>query len=164
MNGGCRRRPNVCPWDLETSCHGWSCGPGCAIALSTSRCTCSLLISTTRILASRRWRSCVKNALAPFTGQGLPAIFMGDFNTDQKRGDYPRLTSRGWQDTYKVSAEASEGGRDDNVSTTLDGARIDHIFYYGGALSPVSWRRLESPDAATPLSDHYPVLARLRWN
>jgi endonuclease/exonuclease/phosphatase family metal-dependent hydrolase len=101
--------------------------------------------------------------LAPFMEQGLPMIFMGDFNTDQNRGDYPRLTSRGWQDTYKVCPAASAAGRDDNVPTTLDGARIDHIFYRGGALDPVSWQRLESPDSATPLSDHYPVLARLRW-
>ena len=100
--------------------------------------------------------------LAPFTGQGLPAIFMGDFNTDQKRGDYPRLTSRGWQDTYEVSAEASEG-----ATTTCPRrltARGSTTFLSRWCVSPVSWRRLESPDAATPLSDHYPVLARLRWN
>ena len=27
--------------------------------------------------------------LAPFAVHGLPMLFLGDFNTDQKRGDYP---------------------------------------------------------------------------
>ena len=101
--------------------------------------------------------------LAPFAAHGLPMLFLGDFNTDQKRGDYPRLTSHGWQDAYKVCEAASQDGRDDNVPTTLDGGRIDHIFYHGATLQPLSWRRLESNEPATPLSDHYPVLAHFRW-
>jgi endonuclease/exonuclease/phosphatase family metal-dependent hydrolase len=101
--------------------------------------------------------------LAPFAEQGAPMIFLGDFNTDQQRGDYARLTSNGWQDAYRACSAASENGRDDNVPTTRDGTRIDHIFYHDAALAPLSWRRLESHDPTIPLSDHYPVMARFRW-
>jgi endonuclease/exonuclease/phosphatase family metal-dependent hydrolase len=103
--------------------------------------------------------------LAPFVAQGLPMIFTGDFNTHQTRGDYARLVSGGWQDSYVASDKASPSGRDDNVPTTLEGdGRIDHIFYHGQALVPIEWRRLESPQPEKPLSDHYPVLARFRLN
>lgn len=98
-----------------------------------------------------------------FTPRGLPMLFLGDFNTDQKRGDYARLTSGGWRDAYIASDQASDDGRDDRVATHLGGTRIDHIFYHGGSLTPVAWQRLESPDPARLLSDHYPILARFHW-
>ena len=101
--------------------------------------------------------------MKPFIKTGLPMIFVGDFNTDQHRGDYPRLTSDGWQDAYKASEKASASGRDDNVTTVVDGQkRIDHIFYHGDGITVLKWRRLESPKAGVPLSDHYPVFARLK--
>lgn len=99
-----------------------------------------------------------------FTPRGLPMLFIGDFNTDQKRGDYARLTSSGWRDSYTAADQASDDGRDDRVATHLGGTRIDHIFYHGESLTPVTWRRLESPDPARLLSDHYPIQARFRWN
>lgn len=99
--------------------------------------------------------------MQPFIEQGLPMIFMGDFNTSQSRGDYPRLTSNGWQDSYRVSEHASEDGRDDNITTMVGSQkRIDHIFYHGEGIEPVAWQRLESPDPDRLLSDHYPVQAR----
>ena len=98
-----------------------------------------------------------------FTPRGLPMLFLGDFNTDQKRGDYARLTSGGWRDAYIASDQASDDGRDDRVATHLGGTRIDHIFYHGASLTPVAWQRLESPDPARLLSDHYPILARFHW-
>lgn len=101
----------------------------------------------------------------PFVAQGLPMLFIGDFNTTQTRGDYPTLTSNGWKDSYAVSKLAGPGGRDDNVPTMYGGSgRIDHIFYHGDAWTPVAWERLESPDEKKPLSDHYPVLARFKLN
>lgn len=100
---------------------------------------------------------------APFVAEGLPMLFVGDFNTEQERGDYPKLTSGGWKDSYTVCEKASPGGRDDNVRTMLEGAgRIDHIFYHGDGWKPLKWRRLEYPDPNKPLSDHYPVLAEFR--
>jgi endonuclease/exonuclease/phosphatase family metal-dependent hydrolase len=103
--------------------------------------------------------------LAKFAQQKLPMLFMGDFNTTQTRGDYPKLISGGWQDAYAVSPQASPGGRDDNVPTMYEGSgRIDHIFYHGDSWRPVAWERLESPDEKKPLSDHYPVLARFKLN
>ncbi|MBX3413220.1 MAG: endonuclease/exonuclease/phosphatase family protein [Pirellulales bacterium] len=99
----------------------------------------------------------------PFLEQNLPMFFFGDFNTSQKRGDYPRLTSNGWRDSYLVSDIASDDGRDDNITTMFDGnIRIDHIFYHGEGIEPLTWQRLESPDPARPLSDHYPVQATFR--
>jgi endonuclease/exonuclease/phosphatase family metal-dependent hydrolase len=98
-----------------------------------------------------------------FASQGLPMLFLGDFNTDQKRGDYAKLTSGGWRDSYTVSDQASDDGRDDRVATHLRGTRIDHIFYHGDELAPVAWRRLEWSDPARPVSDHFPILARFRW-
>lgn len=103
--------------------------------------------------------------MEPFIKEGLPMIFMGDFNTNQKRGDYPRLVSNGWQDSYKVSPLASPDGRDDNVPTMykVDSiGRIDHIFYQGPGLTPIHWERLESPDPKRALSDHHPVMAVFR--
>lgn len=99
----------------------------------------------------------------PFVAEGLPLIFVGDFNTDQERGDYPRLTSGGWADAYRASPLASPNGRDDNVPTFPNGKRIDHIFYHGPGLKAIRWERLESPDPDRPLSDHYPVYAELEW-
>lgn len=101
--------------------------------------------------------------MQPLVAQGLPMLFMGDFNTDQKRGDYAKLVSDGWKDSYTVSPLASPGGRDDNVSTGEGRARIDHIFYYGDNLTPKEWMRLDFPDPAQPLSDHFPVFARFEW-
>ncbi len=99
----------------------------------------------------------------PFVAKDLPMLFLGDFNTTQTRGDYPKLTSGGWHDSYVASDKASDDGRDDNVPTMFKGpGRIDHIFYHGAGWQPVEWRRLESPDPKIPLSDHYPVLARLK--
>jgi endonuclease/exonuclease/phosphatase family metal-dependent hydrolase len=98
-----------------------------------------------------------------FTPRGLPMLFLGDFNTDQKRGDYARLTSGGWRDSYTTAEQASDDGRDDRVATHLGGTRIDHIFYHGEGLTPIAWQRLESPDPARALSDHFPILARFRW-
>lgn len=104
-----------------------------------------------------------QDKLQPLAETKRPMIFMGDFNTTQKRGDYPTLTSNGWQDSYAVSDKASSGGRDDNVPTMVDGeGRIDHIFYHGPGLTPKAWQRVESPDPSKMLSDHFPVLARFR--
>ena len=99
--------------------------------------------------------------LEPFYEQRLPMFFLGDFNTDQKRGDYARLTSNGWHDSYRVSEHASPEGRDDNIATMVGSQiRIDHIFYRGEHITPVAWQRLASPDPDRLLSDHYPVLAK----
>jgi endonuclease/exonuclease/phosphatase family metal-dependent hydrolase len=101
--------------------------------------------------------------LAPLAANGLPMIFTGDFNTSQTRGDYPKLTSNGWKDSYAACDRATADGRDDNVATVIDAQhRIDHIFYHGSQLHPNEWRRLESPDPKKPLSDHYPILARFK--
>ena len=100
--------------------------------------------------------------LQPFADNGLPMLFLGDFNTDQKRGDYSKLISDGWRDSYVVCPQASAEGRDDNVPTGPDkgDTRIDHIFYHGTMFAPVEWKRLESPDPSKLMSDHYPVFAR----
>jgi len=92
----------------------------------------------------------------------VPMIFMGDFNTHQTRGDYPRLTSNGWRDSYTVSPKASPEGKDENVPTFSD-KRIDHIFYRGEGLVPVLWERLEWADPGQPLSDHQGVRAQFEW-
>ncbi|MBL9123938.1 MAG: endonuclease/exonuclease/phosphatase family protein [Planctomycetaceae bacterium] len=97
---------------------------------------------------------------AEFTPQMLPMIFVGDFNTDQKRGDYAKLVSNGWQDAYRASPRATPDGRDENVPTHQQGTRIDHIFYHG-ACRALAWERLESPDPQRLLSDHYAIAARL---
>ncbi|MDX9976024.1 MAG: endonuclease/exonuclease/phosphatase family protein [FCB group bacterium] len=98
--------------------------------------------------------------LAPYADKGLPMLFLGDFNTDYERGDYAKLTSSGWKDSYLVSPKASENGLDNNVVTMTNNRRIDHIFYHGAAFTPLEWRRLDSPDPAQPqISDHWPVLA-----
>lgn len=102
--------------------------------------------------------------IQPFIDEGLPVIFLGDFNTSQGRGDYPLLTSGGWRDSYLASPKASATGQDDNVPTGLGHSRIDHIFYHGAGLSATEWRRLESPDPERLLSDHYPVFAVLSWS
>lgn len=105
-----------------------------------------------------------KEKMKPFLAKSLPIIFMGDFNTDQKRGDYSTLISGGWSDSYRANERASADGRDDNVSTVRDGQkRIDHIFYHGKNISVMKWERLESPDPNIPLSDHYPVRAILQF-
>ncbi len=100
----------------------------------------------------------------PWIDAGLPVMLMGDFNTDQERGDYATLTGDGWRDSYTASPMASETGRDDNVRTHVVGRRIDHIFYNGNALKPFEWARLESPDENRKLSDHYAVFARFMLN
>lgn len=98
--------------------------------------------------------------LKTFAEQKLPMIFVGDFNTDQKRGDYARLISDGWHDAYRASPLATPDGRDENVPTHQGGTRIDHIFYHGPCRA-VGWERLESPDPQKLLSDHYAIAARL---
>lgn len=104
-----------------------------------------------------------EDQLAPFRETNLPIVFVGDFNTDQSRGDYAKLTSGGWKDSYLSSEKASEDGRDDNVPTFRNGTRIDHIFYYGPGGSAVGWERLDTSDPDFPLSDHYPIRAQLRF-
>ncbi|MBY0588575.1 endonuclease/exonuclease/phosphatase family protein [bacterium] len=96
----------------------------------------------------------------PFRDQGKPIIWMGDFNTDQGRGDYPMLVSNGFHDAYTASPLSSPGGRDDNASTFPgeNGKRIDHILYFG-AVRATEWRVI--PYEKTILSDHYPVAAKL---
>jgi endonuclease/exonuclease/phosphatase family metal-dependent hydrolase len=101
--------------------------------------------------------------MKPLMDQGLPMLFFGDFNTDQKRGDYNKLVSDGWRDSYTASPKASPNGRDENVITAINRTRIDHIFYFGDALTPKEWTRLEFPDPQQPLSDHYPIFARFEW-
>lgn len=96
----------------------------------------------------------------PWVEAGLPVLLMGDFNTDQERGDYATLTGGGWKDSYTASPKASENGRDDNVVTHVRGKRIDHILYHGAVLDAFEWVRLESPDPDKKLSDHFPVFAR----
>jgi endonuclease/exonuclease/phosphatase family metal-dependent hydrolase len=93
---------------------------------------------------------------------GLPLIFMGDFNIDPARDKYSLLTSNDWQDTYITTPAANSDSKSDNLATFRDGRRIDHIFYRGDALKPYQWLRLSSPDPERRLSDHDPVLARLR--
>jgi len=100
--------------------------------------------------------------MKPFIVSGLPMIFVGDFNTDQRRGDYARLTSNGWEDAYRVSEHASPLGRDDNITTFVGSQkRIDHIFFQAERSKAKSWRRLESPDPERKVSDHFPVQATL---
>lgn len=112
--------------------------------------------------SQKRMAELCETKMAPFRESGLPMIFLGDFNTDQKRGDYARLTSNGWRDSYTASPRATPDGRDDNVSTMRGEGRIDHIFYRGPGLEAITWERFDSPDPARPLSDHYPVFAVLR--
>lgn len=113
--------------------------------------------------SQERMAELCEKQFVPFVEKKLPMFFFGDFNTDQNRGDYPRLTSGGWRDSYVVSDIASDDGRDDNITTMFDGhKRIDHIFYHGPGIKPLTWQRLESPDPAQPLSDHYPVQATFR--
>lgn len=96
--------------------------------------------------------------------KALPVIFTGDFNTDPNRGDYPRLTEGDWRDAYLACPKASATGNDNNVPTSLHHpVRIDHIFYRGETLEAKEWRRLESPDPAKNLSDHYPAFAVINW-
>ncbi len=103
--------------------------------------------------------------MKPFIESGLPLIFVGDFNTDQQRGDYGKLTSNGWEDAYRVSEHASPLGRDDNITTFVDSQkRIDHIFFQSDRTKAKSWLRLESPDPNRKLSDHFPVQAILTLN
>lgn len=95
---------------------------------------------------------------------GVPIIFVGDFNTDHERGDYPKLISDGFRDAYLACSAASKTGIDSNIPTVLNGdVRIDHIFYRGEGIEAAQWRRLESSDPAKKLSDHYPVFAVLTW-
>lgn len=112
--------------------------------------------------SQERMAELCEQKLAPFVESGLPLVFLGDFNTHQTRGDYPRLTAHGWRDAYLAAPQASPDGRDENVPTMDNGKRIDHIFYRGEGFKALEWRRLESPDPARRLSDHWPVLARLR--
>lgn len=98
--------------------------------------------------------------LAKFAERALPMIFVGDFNTDQQRGDYARLVSDGWSDAYRACRQATADGRDENVPTHDGGTRIDHIFIHG-PIVPLAWERLESPAPPTRLSDHFPIAARL---
>lgn len=100
--------------------------------------------------------------MEPFIESGLPMIFVGDFNTDQQRGDYAKLTSNGWEDAYRVSEHASPLGRDDNITTFVGSQkRIDHIFFQTKHARATSWHRLESPDPERKVSDHFPVQAVL---
>lgn len=101
--------------------------------------------------------------IAPLAAAGIPMIWMGDFNTDQERGDYATLVSNGWKDSYVACDKATPSGRDDNVATFPGnpGKRIDHIFHHG-TIEPARWKRIESPDPTRLLSDHYPVQATLR--
>lgn len=103
-------------------------------------------------LCQRKWQ--------PFIHQKIPIIWMGDFNTDQSRGDYPMLVSNGFADAYTASPQASQGGKDDNVSTFPgdNGKRIDHILHHG-PIRATQWRVITYKD--TILSDHYPVAAKL---
>lgn len=101
--------------------------------------------------------------LKPFVDEGLPVIFVGDFNTDPGHEAYDTLVPEGWQDAYTVSPKAGPGGRDHNVTTAAWEVRIDHILYRGDALKAVEWQRLESPAKEKALSDHYPVFAVLEW-
>jgi endonuclease/exonuclease/phosphatase family metal-dependent hydrolase len=97
----------------------------------------------------------------PLCAEGLPMIWMGDFNTDQERGDYPMLVSNGWRDAYLASPNASKNGHDDNVGTFPGHTRrIDHIFLHG-PIKAINWRTLPWTGNETPLSDHYPVFAQL---
>jgi endonuclease/exonuclease/phosphatase family metal-dependent hydrolase len=103
--------------------------------------------------------------LNPFIDEGLTAIFTGDFNSSGQSDDYVLLTSNGWRDSYLACPESSESGRDNNVPSTVRGrGRIDHVFYQGSDLEPKEWRRLDSPDPETELSDHCPILAEFEWN
>lgn len=101
--------------------------------------------------------------LAVFAEEKLPMFFIGDFNTHQTRGNYELLVSNGWQDSYVVSEHASPDGRDENVITFPGVGRIDHIFYHGPGLTPQLWERLESPDPAKRLSDHYGIMAKFQY-
>ncbi len=106
---------------------------------------------------------CCRQQMEPFRKTNLPMVFAGDFNTDQDRGDYPKLTSDGWRDSYLASDKATADGHDDNVPTFRNGTRIDHIFYRGPGGTALSWQRLESSDPDRPLSDHFPIRAQLRF-
>ena len=99
--------------------------------------------------------------LKPMESSRLPITFVGDFNPDYERGDYASLTRTPWRDAYLASPQASPDGRDNHVITMDNGRRIDHILLHG-AVEAVSWQRLESPDPARRLSDHWPVMAELR--
>jgi endonuclease/exonuclease/phosphatase family metal-dependent hydrolase len=97
----------------------------------------------------------------PLIAKNLPMIWMGDFNTDQERGDYPTLVSNGWRDAYLASPKASKDGRDDNVGTFPGHTRrIDHIFLHG-PIKATSWQTLPWKEGEMALSDHYPVMAQL---
>jgi endonuclease/exonuclease/phosphatase family metal-dependent hydrolase len=100
--------------------------------------------------------------MKPFEETGLPMVFVGDFNTNQDRGDYARLTRGDWKDSYLASPLASESGKDDRVTTRIDGqTRIDHIFYRGAGVRAIEWNRVEPPTQGKPYSDHYAVRAVL---
>jgi endonuclease/exonuclease/phosphatase family metal-dependent hydrolase len=95
-----------------------------------------------------------------FIIDGLPAIFMGDFNFNPHDPEYQILIDDGWQDSFSAAAAG------DSATFLYDlphipGGRIDHILFRGGGLKSKSWTRIDSPDPMQRISDHDPVIAWL---
>lgn len=83
-------------------------------------------------------------------------IFLGDFNSNPGSEAYETILASGWKNALTTVRETAPAQVTTVDDTTGDDDRIDHIFYRGPLLQPVAWRRLE---AATRLSDHFPVFA-----
>jgi endonuclease/exonuclease/phosphatase family metal-dependent hydrolase len=96
-----------------------------------------------------------RERIAAVIQHGVPLIFLGDFNFTPSHNAYVLLTNDGWHDAHVASSTMSE-------ATHMSGRRIDHIFYRGAEVTPLTWTQLFSPAPQRPLSDHYPVSVRLR--
>lgn len=98
----------------------------------------------------------LKQNILPQEESGAPLFLMGDFNITPDNDLFPMLVGGGWKDSYIESAEGAKG----TYTFVNPTRRIDHVFYFGSDVTPLSWKTLGSSDLI--LSDHRPVLAKFR--
>ncbi|MBI2601440.1 MAG: endonuclease/exonuclease/phosphatase family protein [Deltaproteobacteria bacterium] len=95
----------------------------------------------------------LKQNIFPQQESGAPLFMAGDFNITPDHDNYTMLVGGGWHDSYIASAEGEQG----TYTFVNPTRRIDHIFYFGSNVIPLSWKTLGS--SSLVLSDHRPVLA-----
>ena len=82
-----------------------------------------------------------------------PIFLAGDFNSNEKSTEYKKVISSRWLDPPDVLSTQGNIATYPYKNPTL---RIDHIFYSGVSVRPISWDLIKS--SSINFSDHVPVL------
>ncbi len=104
----------------------------------------------------------IASQMAVINSKNYPAFLTADFNTTASDAIFapikPKMTS-----TRDVAPDSDKTKMTYNGYTSAGKSQIDHIFFSGDKLTPLTFKVLDGDYGTTWVSDHYPIMATYHY-